>query len=110
VVAASCYEYPHHRQGLGSSLGGIKRNRIELSTDKILEENLAWSAFQQTDCTFQQDNNLKNKDKNTLEFLSKKTLNVPEWPSYSLDLNRLKSMALHENGCLAMINNQLDRA
>jgi hypothetical protein len=59
----------------------IKRNRIELSTGKILEENLVQSAFQQTlgdKFTFQQDNNLKHKAKYTLELLTKKTLNVPE--------------------------------
>ena len=38
------------------------------------------------------------------------TLNVPEWPSYSLDFNRKSTAARLENGCLAMINNQLDRA
>ena len=39
-----------------------KINRMELSTGKILEENLVQSAFQQTlrdKFTFQQDNNLK---------------------------------------------------
>ena len=43
----------------------MKRNRIQLSTGKILEENLVRSAFQQTlgDKTFQQDNNLKHKAK-----------------------------------------------
>jgi hypothetical protein len=40
-------------------------------------------------CTFQQDNNLKHKAKSTLELLTKKTMNVPEWPSYSFDLNLL---------------------
>jgi hypothetical protein len=61
-----------------------------LSTGKILEENLVQSAFQQTlgeEFTFQQDNNLKHKTKSTLELLTKKTVNVPEWPSYSFDLN-----------------------
>uniref|UniRef100_A0AAZ3SFD2 Uncharacterized protein n=1 Tax=Oncorhynchus tshawytscha TaxID=74940 RepID=A0AAZ3SFD2_ONCTS len=41
--------------------------------------------------TFQQDNNLKHKVKSTLELLTKKTVNVPEWPSYSFDLNLLKN-------------------
>jgi hypothetical protein len=37
--------------------------------------------------TIQQDNNLKHKAKYTLELLTKMTLNVAEWPSYSFDLN-----------------------
>ena len=41
---------------------------------------------------FQQDNNLKHKGKYTLEFLTKMTLNVPEWPGYSFDLNRLENL------------------
>jgi hypothetical protein len=59
---------------------------IELSTGKILEENLVQSAFQQIlrdKFPFQQDNNLKPKAKYTLQLLTKTTLNVPEWPSYS---------------------------
>ena len=47
----------------------IKKNRMELSTDKILEEDLVQSAFQQTlgdEFTFQQDKNLKYKAKYTL--------------------------------------------
>jgi hypothetical protein len=111
VVAASCYGTACHRQGLGS-IFRIKLNVIALSTGKILE-NLVQSAFQQTwgdQFTFQQYNNQKHKAKYTLELLTKTTLNVLEWPSYCLDLNCLKSMARLENGCLAMINNQLDRA
>ena len=30
--------------------------------------------------------------KSTLELLTKTTLNVPEWPSYSFDLNRLEHL------------------
>ena len=40
----------------------MKRNGVELSTAKILEENLLQSAFHQTlgdEFTFQQDNNIK---------------------------------------------------
>ena len=54
---------------------------MELSTGKILEENLVQSAFHQTlgdEFTFHQGNNLKHKAKSTLEFLTKKTVNVPE--------------------------------
>jgi hypothetical protein len=54
----------------------IKINGIELSTGKILEENLVQSAYQQTlgdKFTFQQDNNTKHKAKSTLELLTKKT-------------------------------------
>uniref|UniRef100_A0AAZ3Q2S4 Uncharacterized protein n=1 Tax=Oncorhynchus tshawytscha TaxID=74940 RepID=A0AAZ3Q2S4_ONCTS len=71
-------------------------NGMELSIGKILEGTLVQSAFHQTlgdEFTFQQDNNLKHKAKYTLELLTKTTLNVSEWPSYSFDLNRLKSLA-----------------
>ena len=54
---------------------------MELSTGKILEENLLQSAFHQTlghEFTFQQDNNLKHKAKYTLVLLTKKTVNVSE--------------------------------
>jgi hypothetical protein len=80
---------------------------MELSTGKILEENLVQSAFHQTledEFTFQQVNDLKHMAKSTLKLLTKKTVNVPEWPSYSFDLNQL------ENAYLATINNQFDRA
>jgi hypothetical protein len=42
------------------------------------------STFHQTledEFSFQQDNNLKHKAKSTLELLTKKKVNVPEWPS-----------------------------
>jgi hypothetical protein len=87
VVAISCYGCGRHRQGLGSFFR-IKRNGIELSKGKILEENLLQSAFQQTlgdKCTFQQDNNLKHMAKYTLELHTSTTLNVPEWPNYRFD-------------------------
>jgi transposase len=71
-------------------------------------------AFHQTQrdkFTLQQDNNLKHKAKYTLELLTKKTLNIPEWPSYSFDLNLLENLWKDlKNGWLAMINNQFDRA
>ena len=57
---------------------------MELSTGKILAENLLQTAFQQTlgdEFTFQQDNNLKHKAKYTLEL-----------HSYSFDLNRLENL------------------
>ena len=57
---------------------------MELSTGKILNKNLVQSAFHQTlgdEFSFQQDNNLTHKAKSTLELLTKKTGNVPEWPS-----------------------------
>jgi hypothetical protein len=66
---------------------------MELSTGKILEENLVESAFHQTlgdEFSFQQDNNLQHKAKSTLELLTKRTVNVPEWPSYSFELNLLE--------------------
>ena len=67
---------------------------MELSISKISEKNLVQSAFHQTlgdEFTFQQDN-LKHNVKSTLELLTKKTLNVPEWPSYSFDLNLLENL------------------
>ena len=68
---------------------------MELSTGKFLDENLVQSAFSQTlgdEFTFQQDNNLKHKATSTLELFTKKTENVPEWPSYSFDLNLLDNL------------------
>ena len=58
---------------------GIKINRIELNTGKILDENLVQSVFQKTlgdKFTFHQDNNLKHKAKYTRELLTKMTLNL----------------------------------
>ena len=48
---------------------------MKQSADKILEENLLQSAFHQT-----------------LELLTKKTVNVAEWSSYSFDLNLLENI------------------
>uniref|UniRef100_A0A8K9V7N1 Uncharacterized protein n=1 Tax=Oncorhynchus mykiss TaxID=8022 RepID=A0A8K9V7N1_ONCMY len=65
------------------------------NTGKILEKNLVQAAFYQILCdefTFQQDANLKYKAKFTLELLTKRTLNVPELPSYSFDLNLLENL------------------
>ena len=53
------------------------------------------SAFQQTlgdKFTFQQENKLKHKAKSTLELLTKTTLNAPEWPNYSFDLNLIENL------------------
>ena len=58
-----------------------KINIMELSTGKILDENLFHSVFHQRmgdEFTFQQDNNLKHKAKSTLELLTKNTVNVAE--------------------------------
>ena len=55
-------------------------------TGKILEEKLVLMFSTLTlgdEFTFQQDNNLKLKVKYTLELLTKKTVNIPEWLSYS---------------------------
>jgi hypothetical protein len=68
------------------------KKKQKLSTGKVLEENLVQSAFHQTlgdEFIFQQDNNLKHNAKSTLELLTKKTVNVPEWLSYSFKLNIL---------------------
>uniref|UniRef100_A0AAZ3RN12 Uncharacterized protein n=1 Tax=Oncorhynchus tshawytscha TaxID=74940 RepID=A0AAZ3RN12_ONCTS len=99
VVAASCYEYSCHQQGLRIHFR-INRNGIELRTGKILEENLVQSAFHQTlgdNFTFQQDNNLKHKAKIIMELLTKTKLNVPEWPRYSFDLNMARLKCLSSN-------------
>ena len=48
---------------------------MELSTGKILAENLVQSALYQTlgeEFTFQQDSNLKHKAKSTLELLQRR--------------------------------------
>jgi hypothetical protein len=82
VVAASCYGYACHWAKTWEFFR-IKRNRIALNQGKILEENLVQYASQQTlgdKFTIQQDNNLKH------ELLTKMTLNVPEWLSYSFDI------------------------
>jgi hypothetical protein len=114
VVAASCCGCACHRQGLGILGGDKKKQNTAISTGKIPEKNLVQSAFHQTlgdEFTFQQDNSLKHKAKSILEVLTKTTLNGPKWSSYSFYLNRItESMARLENVCLAMINNQLDRA
>ena len=68
----------------------ININGLVLSTGKFLEENLVESALKQTlgdKFTFQQENNLNHN-----EMLTKTTLNVPELPSYSFDLNRLENL------------------
>ena len=68
---------------------------MEVSIGKILEQNLVQSAFQQNqgvEFTFHQDNNLKHKAKSTQECLTKKTMNFPEWLSYSFDLNLLEHL------------------
>ena len=68
---------------------------MQLNTGKILEDNFVLSAFHQTladEFTFQQGSNLKHKAKSALELLTKKTVNVPEWPSYSFDLNLLENL------------------
>ena len=73
----------------------FNNKRNELSPSNILEENLVQSSVHQKleeEFTFQQDNNLKHKDKSTLELLTKKTVNVPEWSSYCCDLNLLDNL------------------
>jgi hypothetical protein len=37
-------------------------------------------------------NNLKHKAKSMVGLLIKKTVNVPEWPSYNFDLNLLENL------------------
>ena len=66
-----------------------------LSTGKLLEKNLDQSAFHQIlgdEFIFQQDNKLKHKAKSTLELLTKKTVNVAEWSSYTFYLNLLETL------------------
>ena len=61
----------------------IKRNRIELSTGKIHEENLVFNRLGDK-FTFHQDNNLKHKAKYTLELITKTTLYVSLKYQYAL--------------------------
>jgi hypothetical protein len=69
----------------------IERNGIGLYTVKILEQNLLQSALHQPlEFTFQQHKNLQHKAKSTLDLLTKKTVFVPKWPSYSFDFNLLE--------------------
>jgi hypothetical protein len=59
------------------------------------EEKLVQSAFQKTlkdKFTVQQDNNPKHKIKYTLALLTMVSVNVPEWLSYSLNLNGLENL------------------
>ena len=68
---------------------------MEPSAGKVLEEGLVQSAVHQTlgdEFTFQQDNNLKHKTNYTLELFTKETVNVPECPSYSSELNQLGNL------------------
>uniref|UniRef100_A0AAZ3SFJ0 Uncharacterized protein n=1 Tax=Oncorhynchus tshawytscha TaxID=74940 RepID=A0AAZ3SFJ0_ONCTS len=68
---------------------------MKLSSGKILEENLLQSCFTPDtgeEFPFQQDNNLQHKTKSTIELLTKKTVNVPEWPIHSFDLNLFENL------------------
>jgi hypothetical protein len=63
---------------------------MEVNTGKILSQ----SAFQHSlgdEFSFQLDNNLKQKAESTQELLTK-TVNVPEWPCYSFNLNLLENL------------------
>jgi hypothetical protein len=62
---------------------------IEVSTGDILKEN----QTRGDEFSFQQDNNLNHKDTSTLELPTKKTVNVPEWPSYNFDVNLLENLS-----------------
>ena len=71
-MTASCYGYAGNHYV-------FQDKKYKEGTGKILEENLVQSAFHQTlgdEFTIQQDNNLKHKDKSTLELLTKKSVNV----------------------------------
>ena len=68
---------------------------MELSTGKILEENLVQFVFHHKlgdEFACQQDTNIKPKANSTLELITKKTVNVVEWSSYSFDLNLLENL------------------
>ena len=93
VVAALSYRHACHWQGLGSFFLYKLWNRAK---DRKNPTGIPGSVcFHQTlgnKFTFQQDNNLKHKVKYTLEKLTKTALNVPEWPSYSFDINHLENV------------------
>jgi hypothetical protein len=76
--------------------GGVKNKRNVANHMQNHREKLGFShVFHQTlesKFSFQQDNYLKHKAKSTLELLTKLILNVPEWPSYSVDLNRVENI------------------
>ena len=88
----------HHVMGMLVIIkdwGVFQDKKMELTTGKVLEENLVLSAVHQTlgeEFTVQQGNNLKHKAKSTLELRTKKTVNVPEWASYIFDLNLLENL------------------
>jgi hypothetical protein len=93
VMAPSCYRYACHRLGLRSFFR-IKRNRIGLSTGKIIEEHLVPSVFQQTlgdKFTFQQVNNLKHKAKLYTGVAYQDDIECSR-PCYTFDLNRLENL------------------
>jgi hypothetical protein len=78
-----------------ANTGEFFRINFFFKPGKSLEENLVKSALHQTledECTFQQDNSLQHKAKSTLELLTKKTVNVPEWTSYGVVLNLLANL------------------
>ena len=82
--------------GCFSSSGTGKLVRIEgTKYRRILDENLLESAINLKlgrRFTFQQNTDLRHKDKVTLEWLNKKKINVLEWPSPSPDLNPIEHL------------------
>ena len=70
---------------------------MEQSTGKILEGNMVQSAFHQhwvTNSSFSRTITYNTRT-NLHKVLTKKTVNVPEWPSYSFDLNLLENLWQH---------------
>ena len=86
--------------GYFSLAGTVKLVRIEGTMShakyrRLVDENLFESAINLIlgrRFTFQQDNDLKHKDKATLELLNKKKINVLEWLSESPVLNTIEHL------------------
>jgi hypothetical protein len=76
----------------------IKRNGIELKHRQNPRGNPGSVCFP-PDIGRLFNNNRKPKAKSTLELLTKKTVNVPDWPSYSFDLKKKIGFRIYGKTC-----------